>query len=338
MRFSLTTEQQDLRDAVRELMQDLCPAAVVRAAVDPDHSSIRALDSAITALGASGLLVDTAHGGLGLDENYLVPMLIEAGKAAAPLPLSETIGVAAGVLTSGGMAAALAAGELSCVADAAGSGLVRYGRADRLLVQGGWGGVGQICVLDLAEAEIMSVPAVDPAGGLTQISGGRQLFTVDDPQVVELAWHRGVLGASAQLVGLSQAMLAMTVGYVIERQQFGTSIGSFQAVKHHLASAAMAVEFAGPAVARAAAALAAGEDAPVVHVSTAKALASDAAEQMARTAIQCHGAIGYTTEYDLHLFAKRAWALAADWGSAGWHRDRVATELGLLRSGTGPTH
>jgi alkylation response protein AidB-like acyl-CoA dehydrogenase len=57
---------------------------------------------------------------------------------------------------------------------------------------------------------------------------------------------------------------------------------------------------------------------------------------MARTAIQCHGAIACTTEYDLHLYAKRAWALAADWGSAAWHRAAVARELGLTVEQEGP--
>ena len=64
-------------------------------------------------------------------------------------------------------------------------------------------------------------------------------------------------------------------------------------------------------------------------VSTAKALASDAARFVARQALQCHGAIGYTVEYDLHLYLKRAEALARTWGDAAWHRRRVATALGI---------
>jgi alkylation response protein AidB-like acyl-CoA dehydrogenase len=72
-------------------------------------------------------------------------------------------------------------------------------------------------------------------------------------------------------------------------------------------------------------------DAPDVatHASAAKALASEAALLVARTALQCHGAIGYTTEHDLHLFAKRAWATAPTWGDAAWHRRRIAAYLGL---------
>jgi len=69
-----------------------------------------------------------------------------------------------------------------------------------------------------------------------------------------------------------------------------------------------------------------GADASV-PVSMAKALASDAATLTARQALQCHGAMGYSFEYDLHLFMKRAWALAATWGDAAWHRARVGRAI-----------
>src|SRR5688500_6932542 len=107
-------------------------------------------------------------------------------------------------------------------------------------------------------------------------------------------------------------MLDLTVGYVTERQQFGVPIGSFQAVKHHLADAALALEFARPAVWRASWSVAHASPTRSRDVSMAKAMASDAAELVGRKALQCHGAIGYTVEADLHLFMKRAWALARD--------------------------
>jgi alkylation response protein AidB-like acyl-CoA dehydrogenase len=122
-------------------------------------------------------------------------------------------------------------------------------------------------------------------------------------------------------------MLDLTVDYVRNREQFGAPIGSFQAVKHALASALVAVEFAEPAVLAAAWAQSAGDGER--ETALAKVLASDATRLVARTAIQCHGAMGYTTEYDLHLFAKRAWALAADWGDAAAHRSRLADALGV---------
>ena len=65
----------------------------------------------------------------------------------------------------------------------------------------------------------------------------------------------------------------------------------------------------------------------MLHCSMAKAQSADAAELAARAALQCHGAMGYSYEYDLHLWMKRAWALARTWGDASWHRDRVARAI-----------
>ena len=147
----------------------------------------------------------------------------------------------------------------------------------------------------------------------------------------DAAWQRGVLGTAAILVGLADRMLSMTVEYVASRRQFGVPVGSFQAIKHRLADAYVAVEFARPAVLAAGWALAAAAADADEQTSMAKVLASDAATAVAAAALQCHGAIGYTTEYDLHLFAKRAWALASSWGSASWHRRRLAAILGLTK-------
>jgi alkylation response protein AidB-like acyl-CoA dehydrogenase len=129
------------------------------------------------------------------------------------------------------------------------------------------------------------------------------------------------LGAAAQLVGLGQRMLDMTVDYVKQREQFGVPVGSFQAVKHHLADALKELAFARPVVYRA------GADPTTLHISMAKAMASDAASLVARHALQCHGAIGYTVEYDLHRYLKQTWTLARTHGDAAWHRERIATAL-----------
>jgi alkylation response protein AidB-like acyl-CoA dehydrogenase len=132
---------------------------------------------------------------------------------------------------------------------------------------------------------------------------------------------RLALGAAAQLVGLGQRMLDLTVEYVQQREQFGVPVGSFQAVKHHLADSLKELAFARPAVWRAAATM------EVRDISMAKAMASDAASFAGRQALQCHGAIGYTVEHDLHRYLKQTWALARTHGDAAWHRDRIATLL-----------
>jgi alkylation response protein AidB-like acyl-CoA dehydrogenase len=141
------------------------------------------------------------------------------------------------------------------------------------------------------------------------------------------AFDRGALAAAAQLVGLADHMLAVTVDYVKEREQFGAAVGSFQAVKHHLADALLSLEFARPVVYNASYSLAHELDTSSRDTSMAKCAASDAAALVARKALQCHGAIAYTVEYDLHLWMKRVWALSRAWGDATWHRRRVGESV-----------
>ena len=154
----------------------------------------------------------------------------------------------------------------------------------------------------------------------------------DDPSVVDEVLDRGALAAAAQAVGVGRRLLDLTVAYVAEREQFGRPVGVNQAVKHHCSNVAIALEFAAPMVHKAAWSRTNGEGPeggdPSIDVAMAKALASDAVDLACRSALQCHGAIGYTIEHDLQLWLKRGWALSASWGDAAHHRRRVA--VGLL--------
>jgi alkylation response protein AidB-like acyl-CoA dehydrogenase len=141
------------------------------------------------------------------------------------------------------------------------------------------------------------------------------------------AAERAAVGTAAELIGLAEQMISLAAAYAKERHQFGRPIGSFQAVKHLLAGAQVKLEFARPVVYGAAWALDEGESNASVAASTAKACASDAADEAARISLQVHGAIGYTWECDLHLYLKRAWALSSAWGSAADHRARVLDAL-----------
>jgi len=190
--------------------------------------------------------------------------------------------------------------------------------------------------------EVLAIPAaaarLEPQWS---VDGSRRLFALDwhqsdatviaegeaGWQAVNRAFDRGALGTAAQLLGLADRMLEMTVDYVKQRHQFGVPIGSFQAVKHHLADALLQLEFARPVVYNAAYSVANGLESASRDVSTAKAYASDAALTVARKALQCHGAIGYTVEHDLHLWMKRSWALARSWGDAAYHRNRVGLSI-----------
>ena len=314
MRFALTDDQVAFRDAVRDLLAKECSPAVVRTAWDaPTGQLDRGVWDSLDAMGVLGVLVPEADGGLGLDETWLVPILEEAGRAALPHPLVETAMVAAPLAGVGlGMVTSSLGGpHVPCATD-----------ADAVLVDG-------LTLVPTSACALEPVDTVDRGRraavvSVTDAGAGRPLPNAD----VALTLDRGALGTAAFLVGLGQAMLDLTVAYVKERQQFGVPVGSFQAVKHHLADAALALEFARPAVARAAWSVA--HDAPTRarDVSMAKAMASDAAELVGRQALQCHGAIGYTVEADLHLFLKRTWALARAWGDSAHHTDRVVAQLG----------
>ena len=121
--------------------------------------------------------------------------------------------------------------------------------------------------------------------------------------------------------------IAATVDYTATRCQFGVPVGSYQALKHHVADALLLLEHARPAVYRAAWSVATGQATRGRDVSMARVMADRAAARAARVALQCHGAIGYTWEHDLHLWLKRVWVLERAWGTTAHHRARVAAAV-----------
>ena len=336
MRFALDEDREALRATARELLTELCPASAVRAAWTgtPDNAAWNALAD----IGALAVLLPQSEDGLGLDETYLVPVLEEAGRAALPHPLVETALVAAplgvtGLIVATDLGAAVptaaggekvAAPTKAAVEGAAGAAVPSATFAEAFLLAAGRG----LRLYEAQEVDVEPVETVDASrhcGRVRPRAGGRSV--TDDPEAVAAAFDRGALGTAAELLGLSRAMLELTVGYAAERHQFGKPIGSFQAVKHHLANARLEIEFAAPAVLYAAYAIARGQTDASRAVSQAKWLAGSAAAVTGRAALQCHGAIGYTTEHDLHLYLKRSWALIRTWGSADFHADRVAASI-----------
>jgi alkylation response protein AidB-like acyl-CoA dehydrogenase len=179
---------------------------------------------------------------------------------------------------------------------------------------------GRLVLVPAAAATLRAVRSVDAVRDLAEID-----FASDDPRTLVLgssaeATRWGILASAAFLLGLTESMLDRAVEYAGMRTQFGKAIGTFQAVQHRLADARVALEFARPPVYRAAWSLDCGASALDVHLAMAKVMASEAAETVAKAALQVHGAIGYSTELDLHLYMKRAWALARAHGSASDHR------------------
>jgi len=151
----------------------------------------------------------------------------------------------------------------------------------------------------------------------------RRLVEVTDADVLDdEALDRAALATAAELLGCGERLLADSVDYVKQRKQYGRTIGSYQAIKHQLADVRIALDFARPLVHGAALSM------EPRAVSGAKVAAGDAAYLSSRVALQVHGAIGYTAEFDLGLWINRVRALVGAWGDASYHRGRIAEALG----------
>ena len=296
MRFQFTEDQLAFRDSFKALLAEVCPPSVVRAAWEERQTG---LWSALVDMGLLAVELPEELGGLGLAPVDMVLLWEESGYAALPLPFLEATVVAP--LLPPELARRLAAGET----------LVTLGAR-------AW---------DANRAEAVAVGQRRATGfSVTprqSVDRARRLFDVAVTQSQPIAdtAPRAALAASAQLLGLGRRMLDLAVDYAKVRHQFGKPIGSFQAVPHHLADALLHLEFAAPLVYQAAVTL------DPVHIAMAKAAASEASDLAGRKALQCHGAIGYCIEHDLHLFLKRSWALSSGFGSASEHLETVAAHL-----------
>lgn len=209
------------------------------------------------------------------------------------------------------------------------------GEADRALVAARVPGSAEpgLFLCDLKAAGVSAVPhiLIDPTVRASEVTFAGVALPAD--ALIGGGEVRGALGywqslaaatAATQLTGIAGRALAMTVDYAKERRQFGRAIGSFQAVKHRLADMLVVHETSRSAAYYAHWALA--EDAPdaAAAVALAKAYAGDMSRSMLNDSIHNHGGIGFTWDYDLHLYVKRGKLLEYAHGDATWHRERYA--------------
>ncbi|MGW2812969.1 acyl-CoA dehydrogenase family protein [Streptomyces sp. NPDC001415] len=315
MRFLLTPEQLDFARSLDAMLTAADTPSAVRAWGAGDAGPGRALWSRVAEAGVFALAAPEAYEGVGPLTVELAVACVELGRHAVPGPLVETVAASAllarlAELGEEGPAKRLLPGLVSgaCVASVLFPGAGPYAldadAADVVLTVTGH-------EVRLAPGHGPVQPSADPARRLARpLPGGELLAT--GPQLAEAVayasgWAR--LAAAGQCLGIAEALLARTVAYVKQRTQFGTPIGSFQAVKHRLADTLVAVEFARPLLYGAALSLAPGD------VAAAKVTTGEAAYAAARTALQLHGAVGYTQELDLSLWLRKARPLRDAWGS-----------------------
>ncbi|KAA1194547.1 acyl-CoA dehydrogenase [Pseudohalioglobus sediminis] len=334
MDFTFSEDQLLFQDSVRDFLVNEVTPERIRASWETASGRDAALWAQLAELGLTGLTVPEELGGLGMSELDFILLAQECGYVALAEPLVHTALVAVPLLRE--LGGELAAQWLPRIA--AGEAKVIVGLEHNLLVEDAH--VADLLLLQRGERILAATPDQVALRHNESVDPSRRLFAVDvaadaaevasGERAAELATRaldRGALGCAAQALGLAQRMVDMSVQYTSERQQFGQAIGAFQAVKHHMANIAVRLEYARAPVHRAAYSVACAEAVASQAVSHAKLVACEAANLAAKNCIQVHGAMGYTWEVDLHIFMKKAWALANSWGDAGFHKTRVGEHI-----------
>jgi len=346
MDFTFTEDQLLFQSSVREFFAGEVTPERIRASWEREDGRDPELWRQLAELGLTGVTVPEAFGGLGMSELDFVLLAQECGYVALPEPLVHSALVAVPALR--GLGGDLASRWLPRIA--AGEAKVVVGLEQNLLVEDAH--IADLLLIQQGEAWYALTPEVVSLCHNESVDPSRRLFTVtvaDDAEpcctgaqartLTAATLDRGALGCAAQALGLAQRMVDLAVAYSTDRHQFGKPIGSFQAVKHLLANVAVRLEYARAPVHRAAYSVARGEEAAARAVSHAKLAACEAANLAAKHSIQVHGAMGYTWEVDLHIFMKKAWALANTWGDTAFHKGRVADYIfsGSAALGAGAT-
>ncbi len=325
MDFTLSAEQQMFAHTATTLFGNTCTPAHWRTMMQHDRAFDPDRWAQIAATGFTAMLVPESAGGLGLGEVDFALIAQAAGYVALPEPLVESAGIAAPMLAelapdhallrdpAAIIAIAPAANPVVASADVAGA---------FLLEKDGHAFLATPDTIALTPAQ-----SIDPLRRVFRIGWDPAAAQDLGPADWTRATDRAAVFAAAQGMGLAQRAVDLAVAYAKDRQQFGKPIGSYQAVKHHLASAQTAIEFARPVMLAAAATVAQGDIYARARASHARIVALEAADQAARAAIQVHGAMGYSWEVDVHLLLKRALALTGCWGTPAFHRARIAARL-----------
>ncbi|PVC89804.1 acyl-CoA dehydrogenase [Streptomyces sp. CS090A] len=331
MDFQLSDDQRALRSGMRDLLgavfdRDRMRAAVDRGGgVDRDRGVDRGLWRELGAAGFFALRLPEEAGGVGLGLPEAVLLFEEAGRALLPGPLVATH-LAAGLVKGA------AEGEaVVTVAEGGGRPVADLGGADAVLVGGGAGVVAgerlEVLTGEALEAFVagaVPVRSMDPLTPLHRVEG-RSAGAGASEAYPGVLRREGALLSAAEQLGSAARTTEMAVQHARSREQFGSLIGSFQAVKHLCADMLARTEPARSAV------YAAAVTGDPVEIAAAKLLADEAAVRNARDCLQIHGGMGFTWEADVHLHLKRAWLRAARWLTAAEAEEVLAADLGPVR-------
>ena len=336
MNFTFTQDQLDFQEAIASMLKTEVTADSIRRRWSAGSGVDAEFLLQAHQLGLSSMLVPEALGGLGLQTTDFILLAEACGEVALPEPVVESVMVSTPLLVDI-LDQGLGNADVQRVIDSVleGEARVTVGHsinpcinyadsADWFLLPNG----NSLYLLPRDIVTLDKKQSVDPSRRLFTVS-----FTPDSQYLVadgdvgaklqRATLNRGALANAAQLVGLSKGMIAQSVQYTSDREQFGKAIGANQAVKHLLADVAVQIEYAKPVTYRAAYTVGVSPTRADFAVSHAKSAAARTAMVASRHCIQVHGAMGYTWECDVQIWAKRAWALAREWGDEGFHNNRI---------------
>jgi alkylation response protein AidB-like acyl-CoA dehydrogenase len=362
MNFDFTTDQYQLRDSVRRFLADRWGPKKLRAAAGKFDSN---LWLGLCDLGLQTLLVPEADDGAGLSLVDVSLIFEEFGRALVPGPMVDTILASDIVARFGTSAQkksllpAIASGTCRVAfahAEAGGGHTAQDVALEAINVAGDWrlqgrkilvpaaqtatifivsakagSGSAGLFICDATSEQIAIEPhrALDPDSLLCQVNftgaSAQLIGTSCGNSSLERMLETSALAAATQMVGIAAEALDIAVAYAKQRTQFDRPIGSFQAIKHKCADMLVAVESARSSVYYASWAVA--EDDPVLPlaVSMAKAACGDACRLVCNDALQIHGGVGFTWDYDIHFYLKRGKLFEYAFGDASFHRERLAS-------------
>ena len=320
MDFDLNEDQQEIKAVARELLGARSTWARVReAAVAGEYDE--ALWSEIVALGWPGIAVSEANGGQGLGIVELAALLEELGYACAAVPFLSTA-VAAAVIDREGN------GNLREHLPGLLRGETRVGVGRQGLIVDGADGPAALLVdgghLMGVDSEREPLVTIDPTRRFGRMAEGRGFVGSWNADTADAAAALVTTAVAAELVGVCQRALDMSLEYVKDRRQFGVPVGSFQAVSHRCAQMLLHTESARSTAYYAA--WAADDDPSRLDeaAALAGAAAATAGREVTASAIQAHGGIGFTWEADVHWLYKRAEVDRALLGGVSRHRATLA--------------
>lgn len=355
MNFTLSEDQYILRDVIARMVTESCDVRAVHEVIEQKAGFHSDLWNHLKDFGAAGLCIPEAYGGAGMEllEAALVTEIL--GYNGSPVPLIShflaTLALAHSdneeakqqwlpKLADGSLIGTVALGEGGEqwfpdqwqleLKDGAVTGNKEYIPAAMeadLFITGLKGGRLGVVAVDQPGVRREARDGVDRTRAIgSVVFDGAAVELIGEGDLGERLLEAALVLIAADSFGGASRLVDMSVSYAKEREQYGVKIGSFQALQHQLADMAMATEPSRGFYWYAAYAFDHQQDESARHASLAKAFIAENYMQVARDAVEAHGGIGFTWEYDVHIWFKRAMFNWAWCGSPAVHYERYATQ------------